>query len=81
MAVNSTNYGYRLSKDTPINHLLFMDDLKLYGKTECELQSLVHAVQIISNDIGMEFGMGKCSTVCIKKGNICDMEDMEMPEG
>ena len=34
MTLNSTNYGYLLSKGAPINHLLFMDDLKLYGKTE-----------------------------------------------
>ena len=58
-----------------------MDDLKSYGKTECELQSFVHTVWIISKDIGMEFGMDKCSTVCIKKGKICDMEDIEMPDG
>ena len=31
-----------------------MDDLKLYGKTKCELQSLAHAVQIILKGIGME---------------------------
>ena len=42
MTLNSTNYGYLLSKETPINHLLFMDDMKLHGKTERELQSLVH---------------------------------------
>ena len=42
MTLNSTNYGYLLSKETPINHLLFMDEMKLYGKTERELQSLVH---------------------------------------
>ena len=81
MALNSTNYGYLLPKETPINHLLFIDDLKLYGKTECELQSLVHTVRIISKDNGMEFEMDKSSTVHIKKGKICDMEDMEMPDG
>ena len=67
MILNSTNYGCLLSKETPINNLLFMDDL-LYDKTERELQSLVHTVQIISKDIGMEFGIDKCSTVHIKKG-------------
>ena len=34
MTLNSTNYGYLLSKGAPINHLSFMDDLKLFGKTE-----------------------------------------------
>ena len=81
MTLNSNNYGYVLSKETPINHLLFMDDLKLYGKTERELKSLVHAARIISKNIGIEFGMEKCSTGRIKKGKIFDMEDIEMPDG
>ena len=58
-----------------------MDNLKLYGKTERDLQSLVHTVRIISKDIGMEFGMYKCSTLRIKEGKISEMEDMEMPNG
>ena len=44
MTLSSTNYGYLLSKEMPINHLLLMDDLKLHGETQSELQSLVHAV-------------------------------------
>ena len=74
LTLNKTNYGYPLSKETPINHLLFMDDLKLYGKTERELQSLLHTVRIISKDTGMEFGIDKCSIVHIKKGKTCNME-------
>ena len=33
ITLSSTSCGYLLSKETPINHLLFMDDQKLYGKT------------------------------------------------
>ena len=51
--------------ETPIYHLLFMDDRTLYGETERELQSLVNTVRIISKDIGMEFGMVKCCTMRI----------------
>ena len=36
LAVNSTSYGYLILKETPINHLLHVDDMKLYGKTERE---------------------------------------------
>ena len=46
MILNSTNCAYLISKETPINHHLFMDELKLYGKTERELKSLVHTVRI-----------------------------------
>ena len=58
-----------------------MDDLKLYGKTERELQSLLHTVRIISKDTGMEFGIDKCSTVHIKKRKTCNMEDIELSDG
>ena len=37
MILKDTTYGYQFSKGgMKINHLLFMDDLKLYGKTERE---------------------------------------------
>ena len=46
--------GYRFGTDGKlVNHLLFMDDLKLYGKSECELNRLVDVVQVYSQDIGM----------------------------
>ena len=79
MTFNSTKYGYLLTKETTMNYLLFMDDLNLYVKTESELKSLVHTDRIVSKDIAMEFGMDKFSTVHIKKGKICDMEDIEIP--
>ena len=81
VTLNGTNYGYLLSKGTPINRLLLMEDLKLCGKTECKLQSLIHTVWIMLKDIGMEFGVDKCNTVRIKKGKICDMEDIEIRNG
>ena len=42
-----------------INHLLFMDDLKLYAKDEKQLDSLINIVQIFSLGIGIEFGIEK----------------------
>ena len=42
---------------------------------------MVHTVRIILKDIGMEFGMDKCSKVRIKTGKIVDMEDIEMLDG
>ena len=42
-----------------INHLLFMDDLKLYSRIEKGLDSLVQTVRGFSEDIEMEFGIEK----------------------
>ena len=44
-----------------LNHLLFMDDLKLYGSNQNEIDSLVRTVKIVTMDIGMKFGKDKCS--------------------
>ena len=50
--------AYEISESKEkINHLLFMDDLKLYRRREKGLDSLVQAVRVFSEDIGMEFGI------------------------
>ena len=35
---------------------MYMDDIKLFAKNEKELEALIHAVRIYSQNIGMEFG-------------------------
>ena len=42
-----------------------MDDLKLYGKSSNELESLLNTVGIFRTDISMEFGLEKCATLTI----------------
>ena len=57
--------AYRLAKDTkPINHLLFMDDLELYGASKDQLDSLV---RIFSEDIRMSFGLDKCEVIEMRR--------------
>ena len=56
--------------DLKINHLLFMNDLKVYGKDKAEIESLVSTVQLISQDIGTEFGIKKCGVVVSEMGEI-----------
>ena len=50
--------------------ILFMDDLKLYSRSEKGLDSLVQTVRVFSGDIGMEFGIRKCATLVMEKGKI-----------
>ena len=40
-----------------MNYHLFMDDLKLSGKSENEIKGLVSAAEVFSQDISMEFGI------------------------
>ena len=60
--------GYDLAKEFKVNHLLFMDDLKLFGKSEDQIDSLVQTVQLFSEDIGMEFVLKKCGVLLMKRG-------------
>ena len=72
--------GYTLG-DLKITHLLFMDDLKVYGKDKAEIESLVSTVQLISQDIGMEFGTKKCGVVVLKRGKLCKSEGIKLING
>ena len=56
--------GYKMAKGMrSSDHLLFMDDLKLYGATKDQLDSLIHAVKILSNDTRILLGLEKCAVL------------------
>jgi len=69
--------GYKLRDGhRKINHLLFMDDLKLYRRNDREIESLVHTVQIFSEDIKMQFGIEKCATIKLQPGKVKHTEEI-----
>ena len=39
--LQKTGYGYQLDKQTKINHLFYVDDLKLYGTSDNQLNGLL----------------------------------------
>ena len=47
---------------------MYMDDIKLFAKNENEVESLIHAVRIYCQDIGIEFGIEKCALQGMKSG-------------
>ena len=61
---------YTLGGGEKTKHLLFMDDLKLYGKSENEIKGLVSNVEVFSQDIGMEFGIEKCGVIIMNRGKL-----------
>ena len=63
------------------NHLLSMDDLKLYRRNEKELDFLVQTIRIFSKDIGVEFGIEKCAMLVIEKGKIVKSVGIELTDG
>ena len=56
-----------------------MDDIKLFAKKEKEEETLIHAVRIYCQDIGMELGMEKCAMLVIKSGKRHQTDGMELP--
>ena len=82
MLLNKEVFGYKFKNcPTKINHLFFMDDLKLYGKTERELNELMSIVDNFSSDIGMEFGFDKCAMLVMKAGVKVKSEGIVLPTG
>ena len=45
-----------------------MDELKLFGKSEDQIDSLVQTVPLFSEDIRMEFVLEKCSVLSSDRG-------------
>ena len=66
-------------KEHKLNHLLFMDDLKLLSKTEDQIDTLVRTVHVFSTDIGMQFGMKKCGILTMKGGKAVRCEGIRLP--
>ena len=61
--------GYKHCKSQEeINHLMYMDDSKLFAKNEKELETLIQTVRIYSQDIGMELDFEKCAILVMKSG-------------
>ena len=57
---------------------MYMDDIKLFAKNGKELETLIHAVRIYSQDIGMEFGIEKCTMQVMKSGKRHLPDGMEL---
>ena len=75
--LNRTGYGYRMTtghgetaKRQLISHLLYMDDLKLYGRNSDQLDELLHTVRTFSDDIQMKFGLDKCAVAHFVNGRL-----------
>ena len=65
-------YGYQLDEQTKINHLFYVDDLKLYGTSDNQLTGLINTVKRVSDDIKMELGLDKvCKGIIQERQESC----------
>ena len=58
-----------------------MGDLKLYGSNQNEIDSLVRTVKIVTMDIGMKFGIDKCSVLAMNRGKEVECNGIELENG
>ena len=56
-----------------------MDDIEQFAKNVKELETLQQTVRIYSEDIGMEFGIDKCTMLVIKSRKQLMTEGIELP--
>jgi len=73
--LNVSTLGYRLSQGpitATVNHSWYMDDVKLYERSESGMLSLTSTVSSIGSDIGMELNPRKCAVVHIRKGRFME---------
>ena len=64
-----------------LNHLLFMDDLKLCGSNQNEIDSLVRTVEIVIKNIGMTFVIDMCGVLAMNRGKEAECNGIELENG
>ena len=70
-----------MGRGEKFNHPLFMDNLKLYGKSEKEIKGLVPTVEVFSQDISIEFGIKKCGVIIMNREKVKSLDGIELPNG
>ena len=61
-----------------MDHLLYLDDLKLFAKSRDELKSLLKAVELFSSSICMGFGLNKCATTLVMRSKLVESSDVTL---
>ena len=75
--LNNTGYGYKIYDNT-VNHLVYMDDWKLFAKNDQQLQGLLNTVKQFSDDIQMELGLDKCAKATFFRGKLLKAKNITL---
>lgn len=66
--ISATRYGYTVKSQQLVQHLFYMDDLKLYAKKENDLESIISTVHLFSVDIEMTINLNKSARLIATRG-------------
>ena len=61
-----------------VNHLLFMDDLKLFAKL---IDLLRQFIKCSAKILGWDFGLKKCGVLVLKRGKVVEVDGVTFPDG
>lgn len=79
--LNNTKYGFHIKHQNrvkhTINHMLYMDDIKIYAATQIQMRGLLKITEEITTDMGMQFGIDKCRMLHIERGKWKDESSTE----
>ena len=78
--LNREKIGYAVESNKKINHLLYMDDVKVFAKNDLQLGQIINIIKEFSDDIHMQFGLDKCAKITIKKGKYIAGENIILNE-
>jgi len=77
MITRTTTTGYEEhTTKRKVSYLLYLDDLKVIGKTEEELQKQMQVVRTFSDDIHMDFELDKCAQIVLKRGKLVLLKNL-----
>ena len=79
--INKSGYGYKFWNGATISHLLYMGDIKLYTRSECDIDSPIHLTRIYNSNIRMLFELDKCGWMISRRGRMIRTEGVELLEG
>ena len=80
--LRETAMGYQLQTNgAKVNHLFFMDNLKLYEKNDKEQDSLIKTVWQCCEGMKTEFGILNCAVVSLQRGKKTRWEGIQLPNG
>ena len=75
--LNRTGYEYKIREES-INHLSYLNNLKLFAKDDHKLEGLLQTVKKFSDDIGMKYGLEKCTKATFFKGRLEKSTSIEL---
>ena len=72
--LNDNDYGFDIEHHQNdraiVSHLLYMVDLKIYARSEQQMNEMLDITRAFSRDIQMKLGLEKCARVYIHKGKL-----------